>query len=82
MLDLRRLITAPNPGISPEIGAAGIAVVLSSVLLEQFVILRSRIGTGFDYFLADRNTAAMTEAEETVTTSLAPLPIGEQLTVP
>lgn len=70
-----------DPVEAVEDGAAGIAVMLFNVLLEQLVILRSRRGTGFDYFLGDRKTADMTEAEEAVTTSLAPLLLDEQLTV-
>ncbi len=70
-----------DPVEAVEDGAACIAVMLSNVLLEQLVILRSRRGTGFDYFLGDRNTANMSEAEEAVTTSLAPLLIDEQVTV-
>ncbi len=70
-----------DPVEAVEDGAAGIAVMLSNALLEQLVILHSRRGTGFDYFLGDRNMANMTEAEEAVTTSLAPLLIDEQLTV-
>ena len=64
-----------------EDGAAGIAIVLSNLLLERLVILRSRRGTGFDYFLGDQNVADITEAELAVTSALAPLLKDEELIV-
>ena len=62
-----------DPIEATEDGAAGIAVLLSNLLLGHLVIARSRRGTGFDYYLGDRNTNLMTEAEQAVTGGLAPL---------
>ena len=64
-----------------EDGAAGIAIVLSNLLLERLVNLHSRRGTGFDYFLGDRNVADITEAELAVTSAFAPLLKDEELIV-
>lgn len=61
---------------STEEGAAGIATLLANREIGQQVILRSRKSTpqeptGFDYWLGDDDIANMSDAERTVTESLA-----------
>ena len=53
-----------------EHGAAGIAALLAIREIGLAVILRSRKGTGFDYWLGDRDTGNVSDAELTATKAL------------
>ena len=56
-----------------EHGAAGIATLLANLELHCEVVLRSRKGTGFDYWLGDRFVGEVSEAEQAVTAGWAEL---------
>ena len=53
-----------------ENGAAGIAILLAKREVGYTVILRSRRGTGFDYWLGDRGEGGASQAERAATEDL------------
>ena len=64
-----------------EYGAAGVAILLANSELGQEVILRSRKGTGFDYWLGDRRTGEVSDAERQVTSEWSELLLDDGLVV-
>ena len=70
-----------DPEETTEDGAAGIAALLALREIGWPVILRSWKGTGFDYWLGDRDTGPVAPAERAATAALRSLLRDDNLTV-
>jgi hypothetical protein len=70
-----------DPNEATEFGAAGVAVLLADKLFRKKVTKRARIGTGFDYWLGEKEENSVNMFENTTRLEVSGIRQGDDLAV-